>query len=203
MKEELTFRIQVTSCAFGRLRKGVFDSHDLSVSTKITVYNKCLMPLLVYRSKTWTLYQHEVKQLRTIQQRHPRQTLNIKRDDYISNEEVLRHADVEDIEVKLVRVRLRWLGHACRIKEDRPVKELLYCELAHGSRPVGRPMKLGVMDTSKTALKCGHVLDQCSSTVSNRAEWKRLTRVVCDASNSKRVREYEKRRAPRRAEQRT
>lgn len=39
VKEELTSRIQATSCAFGRLRKGVFDSHDLSVSTKITVYN--------------------------------------------------------------------------------------------------------------------------------------------------------------------
>ena len=160
------------------------------------------MPLLMYGSETWTPYQHEVKQLRAIQQRHLRLILNIKWDDYISYEEVLRRVDIEDMEVKLVRTHLRWLGHVCRMEEDRPVKELLYCELAHGSRPVGRP-KLRFKDTCKSALKCGHVLDQWSSTVSNRAEWKRLTRVACDAYNLKRVREYEKRRARRRAEQRT
>ena len=37
--------------------------------------------------------------------------LNIKWDDVISNGEALRRADVEDMEVMLVRTRLRWLGH--------------------------------------------------------------------------------------------
>ena len=99
MKEELTSRIQAMPCAFGRLRKRVFDSHD------------------------------------------------------------------------------------------------------HGSRPIGHP-KLRFKDTCKSALKCGHVLDQWLSTVDNRAKWKRLTRVVCDAYNSKRVKDYEKRRARRRDKQR-
>lgn len=124
-------------CIFGRLRKRVFDSHDLTAPTKVAVYNQCLMPLLMYDSETWTLYQHEVRQLRTIQQRHLRFLLNIKWDDYISNEEVLRRADVEDIEVMLVKTRRRWLGHVSRMDNERPVKQLLYCELAHDSRPVG------------------------------------------------------------------
>ncbi|PFX30561.1 Protein sidekick-1 [Stylophora pistillata] len=89
MNEELVSRIQATSCAFGRLRKRVFDSHNLTAPTKVAVYNQCLMPLLMYGSETWTLYQHEVRQLGTIQQRHLRLILNIKWDDYISNEEVL------------------------------------------------------------------------------------------------------------------
>ena len=38
--------------------------------------------------------------------------------------------------------------------------------------------------------------------MNNRAEWKRLTRAVRDAYNSKRVQNYEKRRAQHRAEQR-
>ena len=102
MKEELASRIQAMSCAFGRLRKRVFDSHDVTASTKVVVYNQCLMPLLMYGSETWTLYQQEIMQLHTIQQRHLRLILNI------SNEEVLRRADVEDMEVMLVRTRLRW-----------------------------------------------------------------------------------------------
>ena len=155
----------------------------------------------MYGSETWTLYHHEIMQLRTIQQRHLRLILNIKWDYYISNEEVLRRTDVEDMEVMLVRTRLRWLGHNCRMNNDRPVKQLLYCELAYGSRPTGRP-KLRFKDTCKSALKCGHVLDQRLSTVNNRAEWKRLTRVVCDVYNSKRLQDYQRRRARRGAEQR-
>ena len=44
------------------------------------------------------LYQHDVRQLRTIQQRHLRLILNIKWDHFVSNEEVLKRAGVEDIE---------------------------------------------------------------------------------------------------------
>ena len=55
MKEELTACIQATSCAFGRLRHRVFDSHDLTYLTKVKVYNQCFMPLLMYGSETWTL----------------------------------------------------------------------------------------------------------------------------------------------------
>ena len=113
----------------------------------------------------------------------------------------MRRADVEDMEVMLVRTRLRWLGYVCRMNNDRPVKQLLYCELAHGSRPIGLP-KLRFKDTCKSALKCGHVLDQWLSTVNNRDEWKRLTRVVCDAYSSRRVQDYEKRRTRRIDEQR-
>ena len=36
---------------------------------------------------------------------------------------------LEDIEIKLVRGRLRWLGHLCRMGDDRPAKQLLYHEL--------------------------------------------------------------------------
>ena len=72
MKEELASRIQAASCAFGRLRKRLFDSHNINTKTKIKVYNQCLMPILVYGSETWTLYQHQVRKLRTIQQRHLR-----------------------------------------------------------------------------------------------------------------------------------
>lgn len=35
-------------------------------------YDQCLLPLLLYGCETWTLYQHQIRQLRTIQQRHLR-----------------------------------------------------------------------------------------------------------------------------------
>ena len=138
--------------------KRVFDSHDLTVPTKVAVYNQYLVPLVMYGSATWTVYQHQVRELRTLQQRHLRIILNIKWDDFVRNEEVLRRANVEDIEIRLVRSRLRWLGHLCRMGDDRPAKQLPYSELVNGSHPVGRP-QLRFKDTLKTTLKCGNVLD--------------------------------------------
>ena len=78
MKVEITTRIQAVSSAYGRLRKRVFDSHDLTTPTKIKVYAHCLMPLLTYGCETWTLYRHNIAQLRTVQQRHLRRILKIR-----------------------------------------------------------------------------------------------------------------------------
>ena len=58
-------------------------------------------------------------------------------DNSINNEEVLRRADVEDIVLKLVRSRLRCLGHVCQMEDCRPAKRTVFNELAHGSCPVG------------------------------------------------------------------
>ena len=113
------------------------------------------------------------EKLHTILQRHLRLILKIKWDDFVSNEEVLKRAGVEDIELKLVGNRLRWLGHICRMEDNRPVKALLHSELFHGSRPVGRPY-LRFKDTCKNALKFGHALDLWKTGVNNRQEWRRL-----------------------------
>ena len=72
----------------------------------------------------------QVRQLRTIQQRHLRFILKIKWDEIVTNDEVLCLAKADDIEFLLNMNRLRWLGHVARDKA------LLYGELAEGKRNV-------------------------------------------------------------------
>ena len=78
LDEKITPRIQAASCVMGRLRDRVFDCGDLTVETKLKVYNQYIIPLMMYGSETWTLYRHHIncKLLRTIQQRHLRSILN-------------------------------------------------------------------------------------------------------------------------------
>ena len=75
----------------------------------------------------------------------------------------------EDIEILLVKSRLRWLGHVSRMENDRPVKSLLYGDLSERKRPVGRP-KLIYKDTCKCALKCDDTLDQWRTKVENQTQ---------------------------------
>ena len=88
---------------FGLLGKRVFDCRELTVKTKVKVYDQCIIPLLLYGSETWPLYQKHLKQLRTIQQRHLRSILRIKWDHFVLNEEVLERANVLDMEIKLLK----------------------------------------------------------------------------------------------------
>ena len=82
--------------------------------------------------------------------------------------EVLARVCIEDIEILLVSSQLRWLGHVLRMEGDRPVKYLLYGEFNEGIR---RP-KQGYKDKSKSALKCGNVLEHWKSKVENQTEWR-------------------------------
>ena len=100
------------------------------------------------------------------------------------------------VELKLVRNRLRWLDHASRMDNDRPVKAFLYSELVNGTRPVGRP-KLRYKNTCKNDLKYGCVLNQWRNTVDNRQEWRQLIYHKCEKVNQKRIGDYERKRESR------
>ena len=52
--------------------------------------------------------------------------------------------------------RLLWLGHDGRMKDGRIPKEILYEELATGSRPAGRP-SLRFKDVCKRDLTGGQI----------------------------------------------
>lgn len=69
---------------------------------------------MLYVSKTWTLYHHHIKLLRTVQQRHLRSILKISWDPYITNDEILDCSKSAEIEITLIRNRLCWIGHLAR-----------------------------------------------------------------------------------------
>ena len=82
------------------------------------------------------------------------------------------------------------------MEDTRAPKQLMYGELARGSRPVGRP-KLRFKETCKNALKCGDVVKGWQSSVNCRQEWPSLIETVCGNYAKKRVLTYERRRALR------
>ena len=129
------------------------------------------MPLLLYGCETWILYRHQMKQLRTIQQRHLKRIRKIRWDDFISNDKILKRTNTDDIKIMLVRSRIRLLGHVSRMDNDKTVKCLLYGELNEGMRPVGRP-KLRYKDTCKSILKTGDACNNWHHFVTDQPLWK-------------------------------
>ena len=78
--------------------------------------------------------------------------LRIKRQDRITNNEVLIRADMESLEAIITRQRLRWAEHLERMPDSRLPKEIIFSELASGKKPRGAP-KRRYKDQLKVTLK--------------------------------------------------
>jgi hypothetical protein len=72
--------------------------------------------------------------------------------------------------------RLRWLGHVRRMDTGRIPKDLLYGELAEGTRPTGRP-RLRYKDVCKKDMKTVNIsVNNWESCANNRYEWRLAVR---------------------------
>ena len=131
----------------------------LTIKTKTQVYQACVLSTLLYVSESWTLYTRQERRLNTFHLRCLRGILGISWQDHIPNTEVLARAGTLSMYPLLNKRRLRWLGHVTRMHDGRLPKNVLYTELATGSRPTGRPT-LRYKDVLKRDLKAGALRQQ-------------------------------------------
>ena len=105
-----------------------------------------------------------------------RKLLDITWRDRVPNTEVLRRTGCTSLENLLHRSRLRWVGHVIRMADDRLPKQLLYGELASGSRTAGGQLKR-YKDCTKKALKACNIPPANLETLATvREEWRAQTK---------------------------
>ena len=104
--------------------------------TKLAVYKSMGLPVL-YGSETWSRYKHEVRYLGRFHLQCLRRILGIQWSDKISNIDVLLTASAQEMKSMLVWNQLRWIGHVCRMGDQRIPKQLLYGQLKLGKLKPG------------------------------------------------------------------
>ena len=75
--EEVDRRIASASRAFRALKRAVFKDSNLPVKTKRSVYNACVMSVLLYGSECWVLLRRDLKRLNSFHHRCVRTVLGI------------------------------------------------------------------------------------------------------------------------------
>ena len=154
LDDEINHRIKQAHCAFGRLRKRVFENRNIKLKTKVSVYNAVVLSSLLYGSESWTLYRRQLKSLEKFHMTCLRRLLRVTWRDKVPNTMVLKRTNSRSLENMLYQSQLRWLGHVIRMKDDRLPKQLLYGELSLGSRAVGAPAKRFRDSALKTLKDC-------------------------------------------------
>ena len=169
---EVENRVSQASRAFGRLRERVFQNHNLSLPTKVKVYEAICLSVLLYGSEAWTLYARHVRTLEMWHMRCLRSILGITWRDKITHSEILRRTNSASMESITSKRQLRWLGHVIRMEDHRLPKQLLYGELIEGRRSAGGQKKRH-KDHIKTILKkCDINPCNLESLAANRSEWR-------------------------------
>ena len=93
---------------------------------------------------------------------------------------------------------VRWLGHVTRMHDGRLPKDILYGELATGSRPTGRPT-LCYKDVLKRDLKAGGIAPAgFEALAADRSGWRHTTKSAIKTAEQKREEQWEEKRAHRR-----
>ena len=165
---EVDNRISCAAKAFSRLRSRVFDSHELSLSTKCAVYRAVVIPTLLYACETWVPYKRHVQKLETFHLRQLRTILNIKWQDKVTNDEVLTRAKCSSITSLLPAHHLRWVGHLNRMGDERLPKKILYGQIKDAPRRPGGQKKRFKDVTREHLKKFGISLKEWEATSHNR-----------------------------------
>lgn len=149
---EINVRIGKAATAMARLKKRIWDNTMLTTNTRMKVYQACVLSTLLYGSEAWTLYSRQERRLNAFHMRCLRRLLGTTWQDHVTNEDILSQAGMPSMFAILTQRRLRWLGHVCRMDDGRIPKDVLYGELATGTRLTGRPT-LRYKDVCKRDLK--------------------------------------------------
>ena len=89
-------RIGLTSAAMGTLAR-VFKNKRLSLSTKLRIYNSCVLPVLLYVSEALTLLREDGRRLQAFDMRCQRRILGIRWFDRVTNEAVVQQTGSETL----------------------------------------------------------------------------------------------------------
>lgn len=197
LDSELNRRIGKAASAMARLSARVWENRMLTTNTKMQVYQACVLSTLLYGSEAWTLYSHQECRLNTFHLRSLRKILGIKWQDHIPNTSVLELAGIQSMYAILSQRRLRWLGHVKRMDDGRIPKDILYGELATGSRRTGRPI-LRYKDTCKRDMKSGCIdPTNWEALAADRSKWRAAVRTAVRHREEQRGEQWEEKRKRR------
>lgn len=182
LEPELNKRIGKASAVMSKLSKRVWENNKLTTETKMAVYKACVLSTLLYGSEAWPCYKQQESRLNCFHMRCLRRILGITWKDRVSNNDVLTRSHIPSMFGLLSQRRLRWLGHVSRMEDGRIPKDMLYGQLATGTRSAGRPL-LRFKDVCKRDMKAANInTDTWEDAAANRCSWRQsVIRGICTA----------------------
>ena len=111
--EEIQNRVVKARGIFLRLKK-IWSSHSISRRTKVRLYKTLVKPVLMYGCETWKMNKCDENKIDVFQSRCLRRIFKIRWQERITNKEVLKMAEIENLSEDVRRRRWKFIGHIMR-----------------------------------------------------------------------------------------
>ena len=111
LTNEIQRLINVVSSALSRLSKCVLGNQNLTIHTKIVVYNAVVISTILYGCGTWVPYRRHIRLLESFHIRRLQLILGLRWWHKVTHFEIRSRAGIPTIEFMLLHHQLRWLGH--------------------------------------------------------------------------------------------
>ena len=129
----------------------MFGNQNLTIHTKIAVYNAVIISTIVHSCETWVQYRRHIRLLESFHIRRLQLILGLRWCHKVTHSEIRSKAGIPTIESMLLHHQLRLLGHVIRM----PCSRLPHCVL-HGQLRLGHTSVGGQKKRFKDHIKSIH-----------------------------------------------
>ena len=172
VEADVSNRVKEGSKVLGAVN-GVIKNRGLGMNVKRALYEKVIVPTVMYGSELWGMKESERQKLNVFEMRCLRSMCGVTRWDRLRNTVVRDRTGVKkELAERVDKNVLRWFGHVERMDDEKLLKRVVNARVdGRGAR--GRP-RLGWMDGVKKALKNRMDVREAKVRARNRIEWRRM-----------------------------
>ena len=154
--------------------KGVMKNRGLGMNVKKVLYEKVVLPTVIYGSESWVMKVTERQKLNVFEIKCLRSMTGVSWLDRARNEVVRARTGVRrELAARVGMNVLRWFGHVERMDNERLLKKVMNVKV-DGRSARGRP-RFGWMDGVKRALNDRRMdMREPSECARNRNEWRMI-----------------------------
>ena len=138
--QDITRRIGLAHAAMRTLNT-IWTAKDITIPTKVTLYQTLVLPIVLHGSETWTLKAADERRLNTFEMSCLRRILGVSRRERLRNDHIRATLGINSsIHDRIHIRRLTYYGHVTRMDNTRFPQIALEGDI-QGTRPRGRPPK--------------------------------------------------------------
>lgn len=163
-------RLSKARAAFNNLQN-VWKSGQYTTRIKLKLYSSCVIPILLYGCECWRMTDADQEKLNTFHTKNLRRILRIFWPNKISNQDLLRRCQQEDMSTIIRRRRWRWIGHVLRKEQQDLTKTALFWT-PEGKRKRGRPKTTWRRTVQTEMAELNHTWGSLQKIASDRQKWR-------------------------------
>ena len=175
---DVELRIGKARQAF-RILRPIWLSSQLSTSTKIRIFNTNVKSVLLYGSETWKTTKSLQSKLQVFVNKCLRYILKIWWPNKITNEELWRKTNQEDITSTIRRQKWNWIGHTLRKDSATNITRQALDYNPKGKRKQGRPKNNWRHSTLKDLETVGMTWQEAKVMAQKRVRWRAMVDALC------------------------